>query len=143
MIRTAVWLLAGLVAMRSVPAVAQERARSSCPASGVVALRADGLPQAVPERALRASIDTVYDLAIDQKRWTASDLAGSVAVGVTGMERASWTACAGAWVSIRRADVLVENVRGSVRLRASIAPLMETLRRHSADPQSNPNRDDR
>jgi hypothetical protein len=137
------WVLLLLCTAVPAGAAGQERTRAPCPASGVIEIRSDGVVRTVPGSALRASIDTVYDLSIQQKRWTARDLSASVSAGVTGMERASWTACAGAWVTIQRADVLLENVQGQVRLRASLAPLVETLRRHSVGPESNPNRDDR
>ena len=118
---------------------AQSASATECPDSGIVAVSADSLLS----RLSGVSIDTTYTLSIARKEWTASDLSASVAAGVVGMERASWAACVGARVRIERADVLLENVQGRVRIRASVEPLLEVLRRHSsqrAEPGGGQNR---
>ena len=120
-------LVAALLALAP-PLHAQGASPVECPDSGVVAVTADTLLA----RLSRVSIDTTYTLSIARKQWTVRDLSASVAAGVTGMERASWRACAGAGVTIERADVLLENVQGRVRIRASVEPLLEVLRRHAS-----------
>ena len=111
---------------------AQSASPSECPDSGVVAVSTDTLLSRAVQRLARASIDTTYTLSIARKQWTARELDASVAAGVVGMERASWAACAGARVHIERAELLLENVQGRVRIRASVEPLLEVLRRHSS-----------
>ena len=78
------------------------------------------------------SFDTTYTLSIARQQRSAGELHAPVAAGVAGMERASWTACAGARIQVERADPLPENVQGRVRIRASVEPLLELLRRHSS-----------
>ena len=125
-------LVAALLAMA--PRLeAQSASPTECPDSSVVTLSADSLLS----RLSRLSVDTTYTLSIARKQWSARDLSASVAAGVTGMERASWAACVGAGVSIERADVLLENVQGRVRIRASVEPLLEVLRRHSSRTREN------
>ena len=98
-------------------------------------------PGTLHSRFPRVPVDTVYRLSIGRKEWSGEHVSGSIGAGFAGMERASWSACAGARVYMRRAAVVLENVQGEVHLRASLAPLLEALRRRRADPPPTPGGD--
>jgi hypothetical protein len=133
-LRPAALLGAALLALASRSA-AQAPAASLCPDSGIAVVSADSLLARAARRLTAGPVDTTYTLSIARKQWSARDLHGSVAAGVVGTERASWAACAGAWVRADRADLRLENVQGRVRIRASVEPLLEVLRRHSTETQ--------
>ena len=124
-------LAAGLLAA-GCPVAAQSTSPAACPDPAVATVSPDSLVAHALSRLARVSIDTSYTLSIDRERWTATKLSASTAAGLAGMERASWAACAGARVHIERADISLENVQGRVRIRASVEPLLELLRRHSS-----------
>jgi hypothetical protein len=125
------------------PLRGQTLASAVCPDSGIAILSVDSLLGRVAQRPLRSSVDTTYDLAIARKHWSVQSVSVRSAAGIVGTERASWAACAGAWVRIDRAEVSVERVEGRVHLRASLEPLVDVLRRHSSQTQSSPGREDR
>lgn len=135
--------LAILLALVLAPTVARaQQPAAECTDSVLASIRIDGAgagePGGAAGRAATLDVDTSYTFSVDQKRWSQRDLSASVAAGLTGTERASWRACFGAWVTMRRATVEVENARGTVHLRANLTPLMERLRRHPAGRQQEP-----
>lgn len=87
-------------------------------------------------------IDTVYTLAVEERRWSLRDVSASTAVGMAGTENARWHACAGAWVALRRAHLAIEGAYGTVRVRASLEALRERLRTTKPRPDENPRREE-
>lgn len=125
----------GLLALLAPTAAGAQGVASltSCPVSGAAA---------PADTADTAAIDTVYTLAVEERRWSLSDVSESVAAGVAGTENAPWHACAGAWVTLRRVEMIVEGARGTVRLRADLGPLRERLRVRRQPREQNPGREE-
>ena len=117
---------------------AQGSATPECADSALISVRTDELSATAPLASASQGIDTTYTISVGRKRWSAQDISASAAAGVAGTERASWRACVGAWVTMRRTNVEVANARGTVHLRATLEPLREVLRRHSAGRQQEP-----
>jgi hypothetical protein len=70
------------------------------------------------------AIDTTIVLAIADRRWTASQYDGGIALGTDSSGRVSrWNACAGAAVHLGQATAALHNVRGTIHLRIDAAAL--------------------
>lgn len=108
-----------------------------CPDSGIATLSTEPSRPGTP-RPLGTSVDTAFTISVDRASWIREEWTGGVAAGARGMAPASWRACAGASVSLRRATVTVENARGRVYVRASLEALLEVLRRHEPPRRENP-----
>ena len=84
----------------------------------------------------RTSIDTVYHLNIAERRWTGTDIAASLAAGVSGAprraggaaaSRARFTACVGVSIVAPRATLVLRQVKGEVRFRVALDSLARVL----------------
>lgn len=131
-----------LVLLSAPTAGAQEAAALFCPTGGAelatVEAPADPLPDLAPEG---AAVDTTYQIAVAQRRWSEREVNASVAAGAGGTHNARWRACAGAWVEMRRVEMLIEEAHGTVRIRASLEPLLRRLRARDPQPEATPNRE--
>lgn len=131
----ALWLIA--------PAAGAQTDRPlPCPDSGVVVLSIDSAGQRLL-REIGSSVDTTYIISVNEERRTWLNRTASVAVGVRGIQPASWHACAGAWASLRQATLILENAQGQVHVRASLEPLLAALRMRDSPPRENPRGENR
>lgn len=124
------WVGTLFAALTSAPLPAQSLPSQLCPDSGLVTFHTDSAGVA-DVRAHALPLDTVFTISVDrsERRWEAEEF--GISAGVSGTGRAEWRACAGASVAVERAATVIENARGTVRIRASLAPLEELRRRHS------------
>lgn len=111
------------------PLAAQGASAAACSLSGIVVTTdsATAGPLADGETA-REAIDTTHAIAVERRTWSARDLSAGVAAGIGGMDGARWSACAGASVNARRADLQVQGAYGTVHIRADLRPLLQRLR---------------
>lgn len=130
-------LLGALGALAATPlaAAAQQADSDACRSRGAVAAR----PDLVSTRGAGPSaVDTSFHIAVERRRWAvhAVERGAEVAAGVT--SSAPWHACVGAWVTMDRADVEIQDAYGQVHIRASLAPLMRVLGRWRPGPGNEP-----
>jgi len=139
--RAATFLAVAAPAGAQVSRAATAGSATDCPVVGGVRVSVtarDTGRAAAPRELVRVdrgtTVDTTFTFNVVERRWTFAELAASVAAGLTDSTRGRWYLCAGAGAGLTRPTVVVRGVRGSVRLRASVAELSRAL--GSSRPQS-------
>lgn len=84
-------------------------------------------PPQTPAAPARTSADETFDLDIAERRITEESFAASTAVELGGEGRRGVSVRVGVAVGAERIDVLLRNVRGRVRFRASLEELTRRL----------------
>lgn len=97
-------------------------------------------PEPAAQSGGSATADEDFELAIDQRRITESDFYASTEVVTGAGERGGLDLRVGAVVRASEIDVLLRNVRGRVRFRASLEPLLRLLGSRRAPPLPPPPR---
>lgn len=102
------------------------------------------VPEAPPRAAARAAAtpdttaDEDFELDIDQRRITEQDFHAETSVEAGGAGQGGLSLGVGAVVRASEIDLLLRNVRGRVRFRASLAPLLRLFDARRGQPAAPP-----
>ena len=101
---------------------------SAQPAPAQAREGASSAAAATPSASQRTSADESFELNIIERRISESDFAASTAIEAGEETARGLNLRVGVGVGASRLEVLLRNVRGSVRFRGSLEPLLERLR---------------
>lgn len=127
--------LLGALAATPLAAAAQQADSDACGSRGAVAVR----PELVSTRgAGPLAVDTSFQIAVERRRWAVQAVERGAEVAADVAPSAPWHACVGAWVTMDRAEVEIQDAYGQVHIRASLEPLMRVLGRWRPGPGNEP-----
>jgi hypothetical protein len=84
-------------------------------------------PAPAPQTEMRTSADETFDLNISEKRITEKDFEASTSVEAGEESARGLRLRIGVGIGADAIDVLLRNVRGRVRFRATLAPLLDRI----------------